>query len=160
MPKYIFRCSNDDCLTNLTDSDERVARAQSVFGQSGSVTGVASDGSIEVTFPSYAAMREAESAAPPRCSVCDSCLRRRPSAPGIGTTRSTTPAKKALDWTVGSSAEQQWRTVHEDRERFGGDKASSERIGRFKQEDAAAKKQAADMVKSGKLVPRKSGGGS
>lgn len=158
MPKYIFRCVNDDCLTNLTD-DERLAKAHAAFGHFASPA-AESDGSVEVSFPSYAAMREAEAAGGPKCSVCDRQLKRRPSAPGIGTTRNTTPAKKALDWMVGNSADSQWRMVGEDRERFGGEKASRERIERFKKEDAEAKKQAADMVKSGKLALRKPGGES
>jgi hypothetical protein len=100
-------------------------------------------------------MRAAEAVGEPRCSVCKGALRRRPTAPGVGTTRGTTPAKKRLDCAVGANAEFQWSTVMDDRRRFGGAPASAGRIAKFKKDDAEAKEQAAAMVRDRRLVPRR-----
>lgn len=153
MPTYVFRCENDGCLLNLPDGDERLGRVRAAFGASRH--GGETDGSVEVSFPSYAAMRAAEAAGEPRCSVCKGQLRRRPTAPGVGTTRGTTPAKKKLDCAVGANAEFQWSTVMDDRRRFGGDAASADRIVKFKKDDAEARDQAAAMVRDRKLIPRR-----
>ncbi len=158
MPKYVFRCANQECLVNLPESDKRVARAMSTFGESSPAAGSGTDGDIEVAYPTYAAMRAAEDHGEPRCSMCKQVTKRRPSAPGIGTTRHTTPAKKKLDCAVGQSAERQWKMIDRDRETFGGDTASADRIDRFKKEDAAAKKQASEMVRDKSLVSRKGSG--
>jgi len=113
------------------------------------------DCDIEIAYPTYAAMRSAEARGEPRCSMCKQPVSRRMSAPGIGTSRHTTPAKKKLDCAVGQSAERQWKMIERDRETFGGAGASAERIERFKKDDAAAKQQAAEMVRRKSLVPRK-----
>lgn len=156
MPKYVFRCANPECLVNLPESDGRVARASSPFGEpSAAMVLDGTDRDIEVAYPTYAAMRAAEARDEPRCSMCKQVAKRRVTAPGIGTTRHTTPAKKRLDCAVGQNAERQWRMIERDRETFGGDGASAERIERFKREDAAAKQQAAEMVRDKSLVPRK-----
>jgi hypothetical protein len=153
MPTYVFRCENGGCLLNLPDGDERLGRVRDALGAVRH--GGEGDGSVDVSFPSYAAMRAAEAAGEPRCSVCKGALRRRPTAPGVGTTRDTTPAKKRLDCAVGASADFQWSTVMDDRRRFGGDAASAGRIEKFKKDDAEAKEQAAAMVRDRKLVPRR-----
>lgn len=157
MPRYTFRCENEGCLLNLPEGDERVSRVQAALGHSAGQPTLPG-GEVEVSYPSYAAMRSAEASGEPCCSICKGSLVRRPSVPGIGTTRSTTPAKKKLDCAVGESADRQWASVLDDRARFGGDSASADRIDRFKKEDAAAKEQAADMVRQRKLVPRGRGG--
>jgi len=154
MPTYVFKCENGGCLLNLPDGDERLERVGAALGAV-RPAGDGSDGSVEVSFPSYAAMRAAEAAGEPRCSVCKGALRRRPTAPGVGTTRGTTPAKKRLDCAVGANADFQWSTVMDDRRRFGGAEASVGRIAKFKKDDAEAKEQAAAMVRDRKLVPRR-----
>lgn len=159
MPKYVFRCANPECLVNLPESDERVARVSSAFGESAAPPLGGTDRDIEVTYPTYAAMRAAEARDEPRCSMCRQVAKRRATAPGIGTTRHTTPAKKRLDCAVGQNADRQWRMIERDREMFGGDGPSAERIERFKRDDAAAKQQAAEMVRDKSLVPRKGGKG-
>lgn len=158
MPKYVFRCTNPECLVNLPESDERVARVESAFGALSQPTDTI-DCDIEVAYPTYAAMRAAEARDEPRCSMCRQVVKRRMTAPGIGTTRHTTPAKKKLDCAVGQNADRQWKMVENDRRMFGGDGASAERIEKFKQDDAAAKQQASEMVRDKTLVPRKGGKG-
>ena len=154
MPTYVFRCENEGCLLNLPDGDERLGRARVALGADRRAA-APPDGSVDVSFQSYAAMRAAEATGEPRCSVCKGALRRRPTAPGVGTTRGTTPAKKRLDCAVGASADFQWSTVMDDRRMFGGDAASADRIEKFKKDDAEAKEQAAVMVRDRKLVPRR-----
>jgi len=157
MPKYVFRCTNPECLVNLPESDDRVARVAADFGSS--TRNGTNDCDIEVAYPTYAAMRAAEALGEPRCSMCRQVVKRRVTAPGIGTTRHTTPAKKKLDCAVGQNAERQWRMVENDRKTFGGDGASAERIEKFKQDDAVAKKQAKEMLRDKSLIPRKIGRG-
>lgn len=159
MPKYVFRCANPECLVNLPESDERVARVSLALGESASEAIGGTDRDIEVAYPTYAAMRAAEARDEPRCSMCRQVAKRRLTAPGIGTTRHTTPAKKRLDCAVGQNADRQWEMIARDREMFGGDRSSAERIERFKRDDAAAKQQAAEMIKDKTLVPRKAGKG-
>lgn len=155
MPKYVFRCTNPECLVNLPESDRRVARARSALGESSTQAIGETDCDIEVSYPTYAAMRAAEARDEPRCSMCKQVAKRRMTAPGIGTTRHTTPAKKRLDCAIGQNSERQWKMIERDRETFGGDSASAERIERFEKEDAAAKRQAAEMVRDKTLIPRK-----
>ncbi len=159
MPKYVFRCSNPECLVNLPESDIRVARAEAAFGEPTPAAAGEIDRDIEIAYPTYAAMRAAEARDEPRCSMCRQVAKRRMTAPGIGTTKHTTAAKKRLDCAVGQNAEQQWKMVENDRKMFGGDKASKERIRDFKQDTADAKKQADEMVRNKSLVPRKSSKG-
>lgn len=155
MPKYVFRCTNPECLVNLPKSDERVMRAMSALGESRDQV-LETDCDIEIMYPTYVAMRAAEARDEPRCSMCKQVVKRRMAAPGIGTTRHTTPAKKKLDCAVGQNAERQWKTIRRDHEMFGGDGSSAERIKKFKQDDAAAKKQATEMIRDKSLISRKS----
>lgn len=155
MPKYVFRCTNPECLVNLSESDDRVTRVKLAFGSTLPQSTGAIDRDIEITYPTYAAMRSAEACDEPRCSMCKQPVKRRMSAPGINTSRYTTPAKKKLDCAVGQNADRQWKMIERDRETFGGDNASAERIEKFKRDDAAAKQQATEMVRDKLLVPRK-----
>ena len=156
MPKYVFRCANPECLVNLPESDERVIRARLALGEF-APQAIEADRDIEVAYPTYMAMRAAEVRGEPRCSMCKQVVKRRLSAPGIGTTRHTTPAKKKLDCAVGQSADRQWNMIERDRETFGGDSASADRIEKFKKDDASAKLQASEMIRNKSLVPRKKG---
>lgn len=156
MPKYVFRCANPECLVNLPESDERVIRVRRAFGESAPQI-LETNCDIEVAYPTYVAMRAAEVRGEPKCSMCKQVVKRRPSVPGIGTTRHTTPAKKRLDCAVGQSSERQWKMIERDRETFGGDNASTDRIERFKKDDAAAKLQASEMIRNKSLIPRKKG---
>lgn len=154
MPKYVFRCTNPECLVNLPKSDKRVMRAMSALGESHDQV-FETDRDIEIMYPTYVAMRAAEARDEPRCSMCKQVVKRRMAAPGIGTTRHTTPAKKKLDCAVGQNAERQWKTIQRDHEMFGGDGPSAERIKKFKQDDATAKKQATEMIRDKSLISRK-----
>lgn len=144
MPTYVFRCTNEGCLVNLPESDNRVARASMVFSHKAAPGGVVFD-EVEVAYPSYAAMKADEAAGMPACSICSSLMVRKPTAAKVGTTRSTTPAKKQLDCAVGENTERQWRMIQRDRDARGSDPLRAERLADFAKEDAKAKKQAAEV---------------
>lgn len=144
MPTYVFRCTNDGCLVNLPESDSRAARASKVFSHKVAPGGELLD-EVEVAYSSYAAMKVDEAAGKPACSICSSLMVRKPTAAKLGTTRSTTPAKKQLDCAVGESAERQWKMIQRDRDARGSDPSRGERLSSFAKEDAEAKKQAAEV---------------
>ena len=144
MPTYVFRCTNDGCLVNLSPGDSRVARASKVFGREAVPGGELLD-EVDVAYPSYAAMKVDEAAGRPACSICSSSMVRKPTAAKFGTTRSTTPAKKQLDCAIGESSERQWKMIQRDRDARGSDFLRGERLSNFAKEDAEAKKQAAEV---------------
>lgn len=144
MPTYVFRCTNDGCLINLPENDSRVARASKVFNHKVVPGGELLD-EVEVAYSSYAAMKADEAAGNLVCSICSSLMARKPTAAKLGTTRSTTPAKKQLDCAIGENTERQWRMIQRDRDARGSDPKRGDRLSSFAKEDAEAKKQAAEV---------------
>jgi len=137
MPVYAFKCEDPACPVNLPGGA----------------------GTEDVSFAAYSEMRATEASGGPQCSVCKRTMKRCISPPSIATTRSTTPAKKKLDWAVGESADSQRASVLADRARFGGEKTSRERTERFKSDTAESKRQADEMIRNKTLVPRRGFGG-
>lgn len=146
MPLYVFKCVNEQCLVNLPESDDRIARVSAALGHAVDTTGVCGEKTIEVAYPSYSSMRADESEGNPKCSICKQPMKRGVTAPRFGTTRDTTAAKRNIDCVVGASAERQWESIRVDRDLFGGDKGSEQRKREFAAENAKAKKQAVELA--------------